>query len=61
MTRLEGIVFMIVFFVLALITGNMADNAVGWLDWAACVAMAMGCTAYCLYYMMRVFRIKPSL
>jgi hypothetical protein len=61
MTRLEGIVFMIMFFVLALITGNMADNSSGWLDWGACAVLSLACTAYCVFYMFRVFGIKPRL
>jgi hypothetical protein len=61
MTRLEGIVFMIMFFVLAIITGNMADNSSGWLDWIACVVLSLSCTAYCLYYMLRLFKVRLSL
>ena len=61
MTRLEGIVFMVVFFVLALITGNMADNSVGWLDWIACAVLSLACTAYCVFYMLRVFKVRLSL
>jgi hypothetical protein len=52
---------MVVFFVLALITGNMADNSVGWLDWIACAVLSLACTAYCVFYMLRVFKVRLSL
>jgi hypothetical protein len=61
MTRLEGIVFVVMFFVLALLTATMADNSVGWVDWIACAILSVSCTGYCIYYMLRVFGIKPRL